>query len=212
MNGKRWMVLMLLLGTASLAFGQGVSVLELRGGYLDPKDTKSGLIFGGSYGVAVDERVDISLGFDVFHRNYTEETAVADTNYISGVNETTVMRELEYNTTLLPIHADVTIRFPFEPPLYWFFSGGISYRWLFNKEDNYQEGISEKRTYHGLGWRLRAGIEYTIGSRSSVIFGAMYNIGKVSRNREETTEGLPVWNEVDISGFGFFGGLRLEFY
>ena len=212
MNGKKWMIFFLIVGAAGTVFSQGVSVLELRGGYLDPKDTKSGLIFGGSYGIAVDERVDISLGFDVFHRNYTEDTAVADTNYISGVNETTVMRELEYNTTLLPIHADVTVRFPFEPPLYWFFSGGITYRFLFNKELNYQEDVSEKRTYQGLGWRLRAGIEYTIGSRSSIILGAMYNIGRVKRNSSETPAGLPVWSEVDISGFGFFGGLRLEFY
>ena len=59
---------------------------------------------------------------------------------------------------------------------------------------------------------VRAGIEYNIGSRSSVLIEALYNIGKAKRNVNETVAGLPVWDEVDLTGLGFRAGLRLEFF
>ena len=203
-----WLLLFPLTG----ALGQGTPILEIRGGYLNPKDTDAGLILGGSYGISIDERVDLSLGIDYFRKNYTKETEVADTSFVSGVQERTVVRELEYNTSLLPISANVNIRMPFQPPLYWYFGGSISYQFLFNEENNYEKGISEKRTYKGWGWMLRAGIEYTIGSRSSIIAEAIYNIGKVKRDTDQVQEGLPIWDEVDVSGLGFRVGLRLEFF
>ena len=212
MSIKKWVVCLLALSMTGMVFGQGVSVLELRGGYLNPKGTNAGLIFGGSYGISVDERVDLSLGVDVFHKNYTKDTEVASETYQSEVDETTVMRELEYNTTLLPIFASVTVRMPFQPPLYWYFGGGISYQFLFNTEKNFEEDVSEKRTYKAWGWIVRAGVEYTIGSRSSVILEALYNIAKVKRNVDETVQGLPIWDQVDVTGLGVRAGLRLEFF
>ena len=212
MKTKNTIIIFIVLGLSSLALGQGVSVLEVRGGYLNPKDTNGGMIIGGSYGISIDERVDLSLGLSYFHKNYRKETAVADTNYISGIREQTVVRDLEYSTTLLPVTASVNIRFPFQRPVYWYVGGSVTYQFLFNKEDNYEEAISEKRTYKGWGWMLRAGIEYGIGSRSALLLEAFYNIGKVKRNVDETIEGLPVWDEVDVSGLGFRTGLRLEFF
>ena len=195
-----------------LVYGQGVRILEIRGGYLNPKATNAGLILGGSYGISIDERVDISLGFSYFHKNYSKESQVADTSYVSGVQEKTVKKEMEYSTTLLPISANVTIRIPFQPPVYYYVGGSLTYQFLFNNEKNFEQSISEKRNYKGWGWVLRAGIEYTIGSRSSLMLEAFYNIGKVKRNVEETVKGLPIWNEVDMSGLGFQAGLRLEFF
>jgi len=212
MNMKKWMTGLVVFCCAHLIYGQGVSVLNFSGGYLDPKDTEAGLIFGGSYGICFDERVDISLGISYFYKNYQKESAVVDSISPSGIHETTVVRELEYHTSLLPISANINIRFPFQPPLYWYAGGSLTYQFLFNKEENFQEGLSEKRTYRGWGWIIRAGIEYTIGSRSSLLLETFYNIGIVKRNADETIKGLPVWDEVDVSGLGFRAGLRLEFY
>jgi hypothetical protein len=212
MHMKKWIVIVFILGAIGLVYGQGVRVLEIRGGYLNPKDTNAGLIFGGSYGISIDERVDLSLGLSYFHKNYTKLSHVADTNYVSGVTETTVVKELEYNTTILPITGNVNIRIPFQPPVYWYAGGSVTYQFLFNTEKNFEEGVSEKRTYRGWGWMARAGIEYTIGSRSSLILEAFYNFGKVKRNVERTIRGLPVWDEVNLSGLGFRAGLRLEFF
>lgn len=206
------MIAVFVLSAFGLASAQGVRILELQGGYLNPKDTNPGLIFGGSYGISIDERVDLSLGISYFHKNYKKESTVADTDYVAGVHETTVMRELEYNTTLLPISANVTIRIPLQPPVYYFIGGSVVYQFLFNTEKNFNEGISEKRKYGGWGWMVRAGIDYNIGSRSSILLEAFYNIGKVKRNVENTVQGLPVWDEVNVSGLGFRAGLRLEFF
>ena len=179
MKIKRQFIISLLFIFAGMSSGQGYRMLEIRGGYLGPKDTKSGLILGGSYGVSIDERVDLSIGIDYFHKTYEQESLVADTNYVSGVHEQTVMKQLEYSTTLLPVSAGVNIRIPFEPPLYWFVGGSVTYQFLFNNEKNFEEGISEKRNYRGWGWMLRGGIEYIIGSRSSLLMEAFYNFGKV---------------------------------
>ncbi len=35
-----------------------------------------------------------------------------------------------------------------------------------------------------------------------------YHDAKVKRNETKSTEGLPVWSQVNLSGLGFRGGLR----
>jgi len=214
MNCKHGIFSFIMIVVSSLAVhAQGVSILEINGGYLNPKGMTSGSIFGASYGVSVDERVDISLGISYFYKNYTKRTEVADTSYAYGqITEQTVMTELEYGTSLMPISANVLIRMPLQLPLSYFVGGAVTYNFLFNHEKNYEADISEKRTYRGFGWQIRAGAEYSIGSRSSVLLEAIYNIGHVRRNVDETVRGLPIWDEVDITGLGVRAGLRLEFY
>ncbi len=204
-------VLLASLALCSMVQAQGVRILEFNGGYFNAKDVGGGLIFGGSYGISVDERVDLSLGLAYFHKSYVKETAVADTDFVSGIHEKWVMKELEYSTHLLPLMANVNIRFPFQPPLYWYIGASASYQFLFNTENNFGAGIKEKRNYRGFGWIARAGIEYTIGSRSSVILEAIYNSAKLIGS-EEKKEGLPIWNEVNVSGLGFRAGLKVEFF
>ncbi len=209
---RKWIVLLIVLGLNGLAFGQGVRILEIMGGYLNPKDATPGMIIGGTYGVSIDERVDLSLGLSYYHKKYSKTSAVADTDYVSGIHETTVLKELEYSTSLLPVSGNVNIRIPFQPPVYWLVGASVTYNFLFNTEKNYEQGLSEKRTYKGWGWMLRAGVEYMIGSRSSIVLEAIYNIGKVHRNADTTVQGLPVWDEVNLTGLGFRTGLRLEFF
>ncbi len=211
MRLQRIILAVTLVSLIGTAFGQNTRIMEFGVGYLNPKGTEPGLLLNGSYGVSFDERVDFSLGVGFFHRNYTKETAVADTAFQSGINETTVQRLLEYTTTILPVSANVNVRIPFQPPVYWIFGAGLSYQFLFNTEHNFEDDIKEKRNYKGWGWTARAGIEYLLGSRSSIVIEAIYNHAKVKGN-EDKSLGLPVWNEVNITGLGIRAGLRLEFY
>jgi len=190
---------------------QGIRVLELQGGYFDPKGTAAGLIFGGNYGITVDERVDLSLGVSYFHRGYAKETEVATEVSQSGVVEKTHVLNLEYSTTLLPLLANVTVRIPFGRPVSLYAGGSLCYQFLFNKETNYEEGASRKQRYRAAGWMARAGADYQIGSRSSLTVEAFYNGTKVKANTAKK-EGLPVWDEVDVSGVGLRAGLRMELY
>ena len=183
-----------------LAYGQGARILELRGGYFDPEGTPSGLIFGGSYGISFDDRVSFSLGVDYFHRGYTEQMEIAE-EVVDDVVVSTKMETVDQSTTLLPISATGVIRFPFNPPLLFYLGGGVAYEFLFTKNIN----------FHGFGWQACAGIEYNLGLRSSFILEAFYNSCHVKGNKEKR-EGHPVWDEVDVTGLGFRGGLRLEFF
>jgi hypothetical protein len=205
------MTILLCLAASGLSLGQGRRVLEIQAGYLDPKGTAAGFIFGGNYGISFEDRVDLTLGVSFFHKTYRRDTAVADTDYVSGVHENTVTRELEYSTSLLPLSANVVVHIPsFHPSVLWYAGGSLSYQFLFNTENNYEDGIKEKRNYSGFGWMARAGLEYMIGYHTSVTLEAFYNGCKVQGDKEKT-EGLPVWGEVDVSGLGFRAGVRLGF-
>jgi hypothetical protein len=208
---KKHIVWLLLLVTAAGLPAQPSKVLEFHGGRLDPKGTPAGTILGLQYGLNVDERVDVALGVDVFHKGYTKTTEVNQGTDATGTTWTTVQKELEYNTTLIPISLTFTARIPIRPPFFWYLGGGLAYELLFDKYNNLKENTSEKRSYKGLGWLGRVGGEYQIGSRSSLRLEVFYNACRVKGN-EEKKEGLPVWDEVNVTGLGFRGGLRIEFY
>ena len=70
-----------------VAHAQQGKKMEVRVGYLDPKDAKSGFSIGGSFGAIIDEAIEIGVGVDYFRRNYSKDTKVADQGYKSGVNE-----------------------------------------------------------------------------------------------------------------------------
>ena len=211
MRLKTWMLGFVLLITSQVV-AQNVRVLEFRGGTLNPKGTPSSGIFGLSYGTAVDERVDLSLGVDLFHKSYTKESKVASETTDSGIDVDQVVTELEYKTTLIPISAGVVIRIPFAKPINWYIGGNLAYQILINKEKNYQLDKSQSRTFGGFGWNARAGMEYIIGSKSALIAELYYNGGKVKRNQDKTEQGLPIWDEVDVSGLGVRAGLRVDLY
>jgi len=221
MRMKTWIIYILILGFAAGVNAQGWfgrrgyqtsrNVIELQAGYLDPKDTKGGLIFHGAWGIAFDQRVELSLAIDYFHRKYTQETVVDTTVTGTGTVETRRHRDLEHSTTLLPISANIRVRFPVGRLLFWYAGAGISYQFLFDVEKNYVEGVEDKRTYGGWAGMFRGGIEFRLAESSSLVFEALYNLGKVRRDVTETGNGLTEWSEVNVSGFGVRGGVILRF-
>jgi hypothetical protein len=183
-------------------------MFEFNVGTLNPKDTPAGLIFSGAYGISVDERVDLSVGFGVFHKGYEDVSEVAKTEPVAGVPATTWSKKMEYSTTLLPFSVNATISIPIQPPLNWFVGAGLSWEILFNKQTNYETNTSASRRFTGFGYQLRGGIEYQIGSRSSLTGELFYNGCKVSGNHE-VVQNLPVWDEVNVSGMGIRAGLKV---
>jgi hypothetical protein len=197
---------------AGSVYSQNLKALELQIGTLNPKGTHAaGLILGGSYGITIDERVDLSLGLAWFHKGYTKETEVGNFQNPGGSSVQTKKTELEYSTTLLPITANARIYIPFQKPLGFYVGGSLAYEILFDKYTNNELKKSEKSTYNSFGWIARAGLEFSIGSRSSITAEAFYNGCKVKGDKKKI-DGIPTWNEVDVSGFGFRGGLRLLLY
>ncbi len=197
---------------APLARAQGESVYGVEVGYRNPKATQPGFLIGGIYGVAADEAVDLGVGFDFFRRKYTKETEVASQDFPSGVHETTVQRELEYTTTILPIYGFLTIKMPINYSSSVYLEGTLGYTFLFSNERNYEEQVEAKRTYHGMAWRMGGGLMHRIGSRSALKIGVFYHSAEVSREKKESRRGLPVWKSVDLSGIGVRIGVRIGIF
>ena len=209
---KVLLTVLVFIAGQQIASAQGLRVTTFKLGYFNPKDTKSGFIFGANFGSAIDENVDIGIGIDFFHRNYTEDKKVAERVSPGGVVESTIQRELEFTTTILPIMGTITVKISPEYPFSYYIGGGLGYELLFNKERNYQEGVSESRFYHGFSWLVNGGVLYRIGSRSAFLGEVFYNGATVHRGKGKTTEGLPIWEEVNLSGLGVRFGIRLGFF
>ena len=208
---KRLIIGIIMLSSTALWASRTPKVLQLHGGTLNPKDTPAGGLFGIQYGLAVDERVDLTFGIDYFHKSYEKVMDVAEGVTAGGVSYTTKQKELENNTTILPLTLGFTARFPIQPPAFWYLGAAISYQILLNNEKNLVDNVSDKRTYTGFGWVGRLGMEYQLGSKSSLIGELFLNHCKVKRD-QKIQEGLPLWEEVNLNGLGFRAGLRVELY
>jgi hypothetical protein len=184
-------------------------MVGIHAGYLNPKDVKSGLSVGGTWGTSVDESVDIGIGFDVYHKSYQEETQVAKETR-DDIKSETVATELEYSRTVLPIMAEINVKVPMGRYMGYFLRGNIGYSFLWSKEKNYQEKTNETRSFSGFGWQAAAGIYYEIGSRSTLTADLFYNRNEVSRDVENSTAGLPISERVDLSGLGLRLGVLLD--
>lgn len=200
--------LLLVAGLTGSGWAQR-GMLGIHAGYMNPKDTKSGLVVGGNWGTSVDESVAIGIGFDVFHTSYTDETRVA-METANGMTTKTYMTELEYNRTILPLMAEIDVKIPMGRYMGYLLRGGLGYSFLWSKEKNYEKKTNETRSYNGFTWQAGAGIYYDIGSRSTFLVDLFYTNGTVSRDVKSSTAGLPVEERVDLSGLGVRVGVLLN--
>ena len=185
------------------------SVTNIKFGVFNPEDAKTGFIVGFTTGRQVDERLDFSLGADLFIRRFTQGSTV-DTSETSpgGTTSTLVQTELSYSIYALPVmvHLDFHI-LPyaiFQP--YIGVAGG--YEILFSREANYITDDKKNQFYGGFGWQLMIGGAYPLGSASSLIGEVFYNGCTVRRSKGDSEFGFPIHEELDFSGLGLRVGLR----
>ncbi len=204
------LLIVVILGSVALtAHAQAKPFTQFRFGTLNPKDAQSGLILGVRSGRDFDNMVTVGFSADLFWKTYTEESEIADSVTSGGVTVTTVSRDVEYKTLLLPLMFTADIKIPLEnSPIRPYFGGGIGYQLLFNKEENFEDDVSDSRLYGGFGWMFELGAEYAMSPHTAFYFEGFYNGCKVKRNSDSAT-GLPTWEEVDVSGLGFRVGLSL---
>jgi len=207
--------MMLLLGLcleAPVVLGQSFSATTIKAGYFNPKGSKAGFIFGGSYSWIVDEAVDVGIAVDYFRKNYTDETEIAKTVTDGKIVEKEIVTNAEFTTNILPIYGLVNAKFPAGYSMDYFISGGLGYEMLFSSEQIFGDNAKKtSRFYDGFKWILSAGIVYRTGTRSSFIAEAFYDGTKVSRDKKNEA-GTPTRYEVDLSGFGIRVGIRMGFH
>jgi len=185
-----------------------IRLTGVRLGYLNPKGSQAGFIGGLDLTAQVDEALELGVTFSGFRKSYQKTTEVAkNVSSTSGLRETTVRKELEFNTIFVPIMAEAIVHFGQED-FHLFANGGLGYEMLWNNENNLVEKKRERRYYSGFAWLAGGGFQQRLGSRSAFIGEVFYHNAIVKRGETKDSEGLPVWSQVDLSGFGFRGGLR----
>jgi len=197
------------LAIAPLVQAQSGNVFSVEAGYTNPKDAKGGVFAGLMIGRALDQSVNVSLGVDYFKKSYSEESVVATQNE-QGLTSNTYTTAVDYNRTIIPINLVMDARIPTSRYFGYFIRGGLSYQLLFSEETNYELDQKETRRFRGLGWIGAAGFFYHIGRRSTLMMGATYNSCEVSRDIEQSEQGLPISERVDLSGIGFRLGVSLD--
>ena len=213
MQRKQWLSILLIvmiMGSVALtAHAQAKPFTQFRFGTLNPKDAQSGLILGIRTGRDFDNMIMVGFSADLFWKTYTEESEIADSVTSGGVTVTTVQRDVEYKTLLLPLMFTADVKIPVEnSPIRPYFGGGIGYQLLFNKEENFEDNVSDSRFYSGFGWMFELGAEYVMSPHTAFYLEGFYNGCKVKRS-SDSAAGLPTWEEVDMSGLGFRVGLSL---
>jgi len=199
-----FLIILFLLSGTTIALAQRYGVTNVKLGYFDPKDAKGGLIFGGMFGSAVDEAVDVGVALDIFRGSNKTETQVGSSS-TGGITEEGWIPDSESSITLIPITGLATVKIPASYQLFYTAGAGIGYGFLWAKEKKYQDGeVTQSKTkfYHGFRWTLTAGVLYKVGSRSSVILEAFYESSKLDRKEDNITY------KVNPSGFGIRTGIR----
>lgn len=201
-----------ILLSVTAAFGQRYSqdyLLNIHGGYLNPKDPASGVLAGGVCYRPVDESVSLGIGFDIWHKVYRDEKPVAESTRPDR-NTKTYVTELEISDWAVPLTLEILAKVPLARHMGYTVRGNIGYTFLWSKYSNYVEDNSTNRNFGGICWQLGAGIYSDIGSRSTLVADLFYNNSEASSKVEESKAGLPIFERVNLSGFGIRVGVLLN--
>ena len=184
---------------------------EFKVGYFDPEAAKPGYIFGINMGRMIDESLSWSFELNYFQKTYNKITKVEDIQHPGGEEPDVKQLELSYKTIIIPIFLKLNYEHPLgrKSPFYARGSAGIGWEMVWNKEDNYITKVHQTRFYHGFGWQGNLGIGLEISSTANLFADVMYNNSKPKRNESKNEDGLPTWEELDISGFGIRVGVSI---
>jgi hypothetical protein len=202
-----WLGTLFLIGLfmASSSAYAGNRAYSFRVSYFLPDYADSWFTFGGSVGAMIDEAVEIGIGTDIYYRYYTKDTEVAgdkDGTFI-------ITREVEYNTVIIPLMAELTVKLPIIWKSSIFAHGGVGYEIMWNKEQDYTTDASDRRLYGGFAWQLGAGVSLRLGHSSALFAEGYYHHAKVKRRLKDVVQYLPMFEQVNLSGVGARVGLSI---
>lgn len=207
------LLLLLLFIPVTLSAQYGTGAVKL--GYFNPDATDGGFIIGYEAGKAIDERLDIGLSVDWFHKSYIDKDLVSQFDDIFGNIEGSI-NELRAETNLhsFPVMGTMTAYFPAAPRVTGYVTGGIGMEVLLIFYKNFQNPDDDE--FHGafdIAWRLGGGMMYQLGSHSDLLLELTYHSSKPSWQYDVEDEGVKRTFErtFDMSGFAIRGGVRFYF-
>jgi hypothetical protein len=182
----------------------------IRVSYYEPRDAVDGFAVGGSWNGRITDVLSLGVGTDIFVRNFVRDTPVATQEYASGINTTTVQREVQYSTVIFPIQMELSFEIPIVKRLTVFGQGAFGWELLWVSEQNWVDSVSDSRLYTGATYTGAAGLMFKLGQNSDLYLQGYYKHSKVKRERDVITAGLPAFEEVNLSGLGLRMGLAFE--
>mgnify|MGYP001196558279 FL=1 len=212
---KKIIVLISILFTILNAqiFDRGPTIQhKISFGLYSPPEIETGLNIGYGYYRYIDDMVSAGVKMDAFWTNYKKVSSVgiADTTGL-GQTITTQTVEVDMTSYLLPLMGTVRVMLPIELGAFSPYTN-VSLGWniLFNNETNYVTGEQTFRFFNGFGWSLGAGASLGLGEKSSLGVETYYRSAKMKANVDETELGLPIYDELDMTGFGVQAGLFMN--
>ena len=180
-------------------------------GLYSPPEIESGLNIGYGYYRYIDEMVSAGIGMDAFWTNYMKASSVETEETGLGQEIITQQVEIDMTSYLLPVMGTVRVILPFELGAFSPYTN-VSLGWniLFNNETNYVTGEQTFRFFNGFGWGLGAGASLDLGEKSSIGIETYYRSAKMKANVDETELGLPIYDELDMTGLGLQIGLFMN--
>ena len=180
-------------------------------GLYSPPEIESGLTIGYGYYRYIDDMVSAGVGMDAFWTNYMKASSVETEETGLGQEIITQQVEIDMTSYLLPLMGTVRVILPFELGAFSPYTN-VSLGWniLFNNETNYVTGEQTFRFFNGFGWGLGAGASLGLGEKSSIGIETYYRSAKMKANVDETELGLPIYDELDMTGFGAQIGLFMN--
>jgi opacity protein-like surface antigen len=180
-------------------------------GLYSPPEIESGLTIGYGYYRYIDDMVSAGVGIDAFWTNYMKVSSVETEETGLGQEIITQQVEIDMTSYLLPLMGTVRVILPFELGAFSPYTN-VSLGWniLFNNETNYVNGEQTFRFFNGFGWGLGAGASLVLGEKSSIGIETYYRSAKMKANVDETELGLPIYDELDMTGLGLQIGLFMN--
>jgi opacity protein-like surface antigen len=211
---KHIIVLISILFTllSAQVFDRGPTIQhKISFGLYSPPEIESGLTIGYGYYRYIDDMVSAGVGIDAFWTNYMKVSSVETEETGLGQEIITQQVEIDMTSYLLPLMGTVRVILPFELGAFSPYTN-VSLGWniLFNNETNYVNGEQTFRFFNGFGWGLGAGASLVLGEKSSIGIETYYRSAKMKANVDETELGLPIYDELDMTGLGLQIGLFMN--
>jgi len=211
MKHKFWFVMCIFIAcfiVAASAFADKGREFSLRVSYYSPDDADTGFAIGGSLGTAFSDIVALSFGTDVYFKRYEQRTEVASETGETW-QSTLYSTDVAYSTYAVPLMAEVKANVPIFTRFGIFGHLGAGYQLFWIKQVNRAENVSDRDFYGGWVWTVGVGPSLQIGGDTWLFFEGYYSGSTVKRGRDDISIGLPVYQEIDLSGFGIRLGISV---
>ena len=211
MKRKLWLVIYICIAffiVSASAFADKGKELSLRVSYYGPEDADAGFAIGGSFGTAFNDFVSLAFGTDVYFKSYEQRTEVAEETG-EGWESTLYSTDVLYKTFAVPLMLEVKANIQIIGPLAIFGHAGAGYQIFWVKEENVEKDVSDRAFFSGFVWAAGVGPSIKLGNDTWLFVEGYYTGSTVKRRRDDISEDLPVYQEIDLSGFGVRAGISI---